>query len=519
MRRAARALAAGLGFAPRSNPRLAGMLLAGSLLLVPACAGRASDAVVGSKAFTESVILGEIAAQLARSDGARVEHREGLGGSALCFRALETGAIDAYPEYTGTLTGELLAAEHLDGRPALRAALARRGLRMSAPLGFEDGYAIGMKRARAEALHATRISDLRGHPDLRLGFSNEFLDRNDGWPALRARYGLPTSATGFEHALAYRALDAGTIDATDLYATDAEIRWHDLVVLEDDLGVFPRYEAVFLYRADLPRRAPALVRAIESLAGRIDAATMIGMNVEAKPGEGRSGADESEVASGFLARELGVDTGSARSGLATRVWLRTREHLFLVLISVLAAVVVGVPLGVLAAARPRAGHAILGGVGVIQVIPALALLFLVLPLLGLGNGAAVAALFLYSLLPIVVSTHAGLAAIPGPLRESAEALGLSARTRLLRVDLPLASPSILAGIQTATVLCVGFAMLGAFIGAGGYGQPILAGMRRYDMARIWEGVLPGMAMAFLAHLAFRGLRRLLVPKGLRLAGS
>jgi osmoprotectant transport system permease protein len=493
--------------------RRVAFLLPGALLL--AACGRGDAVLIGSKAFTESVILAEIATRLAASEGVDVRHQGGLGGSAILFRGLETGEIDAYPEYTGTLTGELLAAEGLKTSEDLARSLSRRGIEITPTLGFQNTYALGMKRARAEALGIRRLSDLKAHPGLVLGFSSEFVERGDGWPMVKARYGLwDRSVTGLEHSLAYKAMADGQIDVTDLYTTDAEITWHDLLVLEDDLQAFPRYDAVFLYRADLAKRAPEVPRALLRLAGRIDEPRMVALNVRVKPGEGIRGEEEAEVASAFLAEAFGV-ASEVETGLFARVLLRTKEHVFLVAVSLLLAIVLGVPLGILAAKRPAVGQTLLAGVGVAQTIPALALLFFFLPVFGFGNLPAVFALVLYSLLPILRSTHAGLTTIEAPLRESAEVLGLSPRARLLRVELPLASPHVVAGVKTAAVLNVGFAMLGAFIGAGGYGQPILTGLRRYDMARVWEGVIPSMALAFAAYLLFEGVERLVVPRGLR----
>jgi osmoprotectant transport system permease protein len=399
------------------------------------------------------------------------------------------------------------------GAAALRRALAARGLRMGPPLGFEDGYALGMKQETARRLGIRTLSDLRSHPELRFGFTNEFMDRADGWPALRARYRLPQrDVRGLDHDLAYRGLDAGTLDVTDLYTTDADILYYHLTVLEDDLHHFPVYEAVYLYRAQLAERAPAVVDALEGLAGRIDAPAMRAMNARAKLDR----VPEARVAAEFLRRELGVADRSIREDRIARLWRYTREHLALVAISLGVAIALALPLGVLAARRPRLGALILAGTGILQTVPSLALLVLMIPLLGIGAPPAIAALFLYSLLPIVRNTHAGLRGIPDSLRESAEALGLPPRARLLRIELPLASPSILAGVKTAAVINVGTATLGALIGAGGYGQPILTGIRLDDVGLLLEGAVPAALLALAVQAGFALLERAVVPEGLRL---
>ncbi|HYQ81768.1 MAG TPA: glycine betaine ABC transporter substrate-binding protein [Anaeromyxobacteraceae bacterium] len=467
--------------------------------------------VVGSKKFTESVILGELATQLAAAAGARAEHRRELGGTRILWEALLRGDLDVYPEYTGTLRREILAGQAAEGE-ALGRALAARGVSLSASLGFEDTYAVGMRRDRAEALGIRALSDLRGHPGLRLGFSHEFMDREDGWPALRRAYGLALEPRGLDHDLAYRAVASGDLDATDLYSTDPQIRAYGLRVLEDDRHAFPEYQAVLVYRSELAARAPAALDAMRRLEGRITAARMVELNARAQLDH----VPETRVAADFLEQDLGVRSRAQDQGRAARLLQRTLEHLGLVGLSLLAAALLGVPLGIAAFRRPRLGHLLLGAVGVVQTIPSLALLVALIPLLGIGAWPALAALFLYSLLPIVRNTEAGLAAIPPELRESALALGLPPRARLRLVELPLASPSILAGVQTAAVIGVGTATLGALVGAGGYGQPILAGIRLADPGLILEGAVPAALLALAVQGAFSLLSRALVPRGLRL---
>ena len=207
-------------------------------------------------------MLAEIAkAALARA-GVAAEHRPGMGGTIILWQALKTRAIDAYPEYTGTISEEILRVASSPDRPpvsAIRAALAPLGISMTDPLGFDNTYALVMRRARARELGIRTIGDLRGHPELAVGLTHEFLKRKDGREPLAARYGLRMrDVRGVDHAIGYAALAAGALDVKDAYSTDARIAQDDLVVLRDDLGYFPRYQAVFLYRADLP--GPAVWR-------------------------------------------------------------------------------------------------------------------------------------------------------------------------------------------------------------------------------------------------------------------
>ena len=490
-------------------------LLACGLLavVVSACRPTQKSIAVGSKAFTESVILGEITTQLLQASGVPATHRQQLGGTRILWDALLRGEIDIYPEYTGTIAQELLAAPQGLDRGDLERELQQRGIRLGPPLGFDDSYGIGVRRELAARLNLRSLSDLAKHPELKLGFSHEFMDRADGWPALRDRYRLPQrDVRGLDHEVAYRALASNAIQATDLYSTDPEILHQDLLLLEDDLRHFPRYDAVLLYRTELEQRRPGVPLVLNRLAGRISASDMIQMNARAK----RDRIPESEIASDFLRRTLNLETAAPRVGLATRLREHTQEHLSLVLVSLTSAVVISIPLGILAAKRRRLGQVILAIVGVIQTIPSLALLVFMIPILGIGPRPAIAALFLYSLLPIVRNTYASLTGIAADIRESAEALGLPSGARLRLIELPMASPTILAGIKTSAVINVGTATLGALIGAGGYGQPILTGIRLANVGLILEGAVPAALLALGAQAVFELLEPALVPRGLRL---
>jgi osmoprotectant transport system permease protein len=504
----------------------------GALLAHASPAGAEPELRIGSKRFTESYVLAEIAVAAVKTAGASAVHEQGLGGTAVAFRALEQGSIDAYPEYTGTLAEAILHAPGQDDVPSLRLALAARGIGVTAPLGFDDAYGIAVETKLAAARHVETLSDLARTPDLRLGFSPEFLGRSDGFPGLAARYGISTAhATQIDHGLAYEALTHGVIDATDVYSTDAAVGRYGLRVLRDDLGFFPSYKAVFLYRKESARRSPLAMQALFALEGSIDASTMVALNARAEvnretfasigedfvrariapllaPGDGPS--------SGLAASSRGssVHRQGLLAGIASTVVAEGPRHVSLVAVSLACAIVFGVPLGIFARRARRLGAVLLGATSVVQTVPSLALLCFFIPLLGTGRLPALAALFLYSLLPIARNTVAGLETIPPLLRESAAALGLGAGARLFRVELPLASPTILAGIRTSAIISVGTATLAAFIGAGGFGAPISTGLNLNDDTLILEGAIPAALLALLVEALFVLLGRVLVPRGL-----
>lgn len=468
---------------------------------------------VGSKKFTESVILGELLAHLVRDGGVTVEHRKELGGTRVLWGALLNGDIDAYAEYTGTISQEIFAGQGVETVDQMRAKLAEHGIRMANPLGFNNTYALGMKEATAERLGIRTISDIKKHPDLVLGFGNEFMDRGDGWPALRDRYGLPhEDVRGLDHALAYRGLESGSIDVMDMYSTDAEIAYYGLRTLRDDLSHFPIYNASFIYRADLEERFPKVVGTIHQLSGLIAEDQMIAMNARVKLDK----VSDSQVAADFLASALSVASNVVEETWIDRLGVNTKNHLWLVVISLSAAILVAIPLGVFAAKSARYDQVILGGVGILQTLPSLALLVFMIPFFGIGGTPAIVALFLYSLLPIVRNTYSGLHDVPSGLQESAIALGLPPGARLRLVELPMASRSILSGIKTAAVINVGTATLAALIGGGGFGQPILTGIRLDDMGLILEGAVPAAVLALILQGVFNVADRVFVSRGLGL---
>ncbi len=495
----------------------------GLLLVLVTVGGWLTDVVhggdpiqVASKKFTEGALLGEIATLTLRAHGHEAFHRSRLGGTTVCFSSLESGAIDVYADYTGTLLRELLADLELVGLDALRSALADRGIGMTEPLGFDNTYAMAVRRGTAESKKLSRISDLADHPELKLGFGPEFIARQDCWPGLRQKYVLEHSAPiSIQHELAYSALDSEEIDVIEVYTTDAKISRFDITILEDDRSFFPRYQAVYLYRLDLTKRHPEALAALIAWEGKISAQSMRELNARVE----LEGESEASAAAGLLAEVMQTRVTVEESTLADRLLRRTGEHLFLVGTSLFFAVLFGTMLGVVCFRRARSGALILGVVGVIQTIPSLALLVLMIPLLGIDAPPAIAALFLYGLLPIVRGTYDGLRQIPPDLVEASHALGLSRSARHRRIELPLAMPSILSGVKVSAVLLVGFATLGAFIGAGGYGAPILTGIDLQNTPMILEGALPAAGLAIIVQLGFAALERVTVSPGLRLTAA
>lgn len=486
--------------------------LATFVLSIAIVANAQQQVTVGSKKFTESYVLGEIAKGLLSRSGFAVEHKQGMGGTIILWQALKGGGIDAYPEYTGTISEEILKLKQHAGSDELKTELAKQGIGMTGELGFNNTYALVMTKDRAAQMGIAKISDLKSHPDLKVGVSHEFLERKDGWKPLSERYRLSIAdIRGIDHTLAYSAIKSGSIDLTDAYSTDAKIAEDNLLVLEDDLGYFPQYKAVFLYRLELPKKA---IDALGSMEGTLSEARMTALNAEAERSK-----DYSAAAQRYLSEQEAVAEKPAETESTTSKILRqTAQHLKLVGLSMLFAILVGVPLGIWASRPGLSSHLILGGTGVIQTIPSLALLALLVPIsfLGISTTTAVVALFLYSLLPIVRGVATGIQDIPIGIRESAAAIGLEPGARMRKVFLPMASRSILSGIKTSAVINVGTATLAALIGAGGLGEPIISGLNLNDASLIMQGAIPAAILAIIVTLLFDLLDRAFIPAGLRI---
>ena len=493
--------------------------------------------VVASKPFGESYLLCELFAQLLESRGISVERRAGLGSTEVAFGALRTNAIDVYPEYTGTgllailhesLTVAMAADPRLVYAHVSRQFAERYAARWLPPLGFQNTYAIAVTKKTAARYGLATLTDLaRAGGQLTAGFTADFIGRPDGLVGLARVYGLhPRQVRPLAPAVKYQALAAGGVDVIDGYSTDGLLARYDLVALTDDRHFFPPYEAAALVGPRLARERPDAVAALALLSGRLDESRMRALNRRVEV----DGEDVHTVAAAALG-DLGLVTmrgaapiatvaGGDRgvSGFPRYLWDRrgelaalTGRHLLLVGLALAAAVIVAVPLGLALERMRHAAEPAIGALGVLQTVPSIALLAFMIPLLGVGIAPALVALWLYALYPIARSTYSGVRDADPDSVEAAEALGMTARQRLLLVRLPLAAPVIMAGIRTSAVITVGAATLAAFIGAGGLGEPIVAGLALADTRMILSGALPAAALALLVDGALAQVERMVAP--------
>lgn len=467
--------------------------------------------VVGSKNDAEGKLLGEIMAQLLEDRGFAVERRFGLGGTLIAFQALVSGEVDAYPEYTGTLSQAIMKLP--SGTPVdelRRIVHEQHRLELLQTFGFNNTYALVVRRVDAEKYALKTIGDLNKVPAFRFGFSHEFLQREDGWPGLKQRYGLSAAPIGINHGLVYEAMAQQKLDVVDVYSTDASIQRYDLVILEDDRNYFPTYLAAPLVNGKLPEAAKNV---LNELAGTMTEEEMIGLNARRTidKTDFPQIAHEFLLGKGLLQRERPAPTRQSRLIYLLHL---TLDHLKLTAIAMVFAILVAIPAGVLIYRVPALSRPVLYLSGLLQTIPSIALLAFMIPLFGIGVKAAIVALFLYALLPILRNTATGLFAVDPLLKKVATGMGLTTWQRLRHIEIPLAAPTILAGIKTATVINIGTATLAAFIGAGGLGVPIVTGIELNDSATILEGAIPAALLAIVAEFVFELMEKFLVPRHL-----
>jgi osmoprotectant transport system permease protein len=494
-----------------TNAKLLKFLSVAALALLGSATLSAKTIKVGSKHFNESYILAEIMSQLLEAHGFDVERNFALGGTLICYQALINAEIDIYPEYSGTIEQAILKLDARLSFAELQKHIADSlGLQLPDSFGFDNTYALAVGAKTAERLRLTSISDLKGHPNLKYGFSYEYIERGDGWRALARAYQLNATPTGMEHSLAYQALNEGKIDVIDVYSTDAEIKRYDLTLLEDDKDFFPVYLAAPLIRASLDDNVKSV---LALLTGTIDEETMQSLNAEVLV----DGKSFSEVAHVFLS----ANGLTERRSFANNRWVeladRTLVHLALTLSALFAAILFAVPFGVFIYRNPAVAQPVIYMTGLLQTVPSLALLALMIPLFGIGTTPALVALFLYALLPILRNTYSALVAIDPVLKQVAVGIGLTVWQQLRHIELPLALQNMLAGIRTAAIILVGTATIAAFIGAGGLGEYIVTGLSLNDPVLILWGAIPAALLAIAVELLFEALERSLIPRHLRVS--
>jgi len=490
------------------------------------------ELVIGSKIFTENILLGEILALLLEKEGFKIVRKFNMGGTKLLFDALRVGDIDIYPEYTGTGYAMILKeSKKLNPQETYlfvkKKFLNRYQLVWSPPLGFENTYVLAFREGDARFENIKSLSELQDLPfPLRLASEHEFTERKDGWPLFSKHYKLnlkKNQILSMNPSLMYSAIGAKKVDLIMAYSTDGRLKAYQLKTLKDDKQFFPSYKATYLTRQEIPASHPEVKAVFQMMENQILEEEMIQLNNEVD----HKKEDISKTAEKFLLKKGFLDTKTNQATKKTEnllsYYLQKKsyllkifiEHLILVGWALMLALLFAIPLSIWAFYNSKIEKVVFFFVNTLQTIPSIALLGVLIPPLGIGFTPAVVALFIYALLPIIRNTFEGLKNIDNAYIEVSAGLGLTKRQILRFIQIPLALPVIIAGVRTALILLVGTATLAAFIGAGGLGDPIFRGIATLDSRLIFMGAVPACALALFLDKALGLLERLLVSKGLQ----
>ena len=492
---------------------------------------RDKQIVIGSKMFTENILLAEILALLLEEKyGFKIVRKFNMGGTQLVFDSLREGYIDIYPEYTGTgYTMLLKRSGETDPEKTYQIVkkefLKKFQLLWSLPLGFENTYALAVRETDPRFQHISSISQLKGQiGNFRLGMGYEFAERKDGFRNFSEKYQLyflKSNVFTMNPALMYSALNDKEVDMIMAYSTDGRIKAFNLKSLTDDKSFFPSYSAAYLTRKSVFKFWPEVRAAFKDMEGHISEKEMISLNnqVDQLKYELSQTARNFLIKKKILDKELQnlnqfnlMDYYLSKKKYFFKIFV---EHLILIFVSLFFALCFSLPMGVWAFYNPKVEKIVFSVVNTLQTVPSMALLGLLIPFLGIGFAPAVFALFIYSLLPLIRNTFEGVKNVDGSYVEASAGIGLTSWQTLKFVQIPLALPVILAGVRTATVILVGTATLAAFIGAGGLGDPIFRGIATLDSRLIFLGAVPACFLAIILDKSLAFLENLVISKGLR----
>jgi osmoprotectant transport system permease protein len=485
------------------------------IILLNVSVSFAETIVIGSKNFSEQFILGEILAQtIEAKTKLKVERKFNLGGTQMVVSALRSKSIDIYPEYTGTSLLTLLK-EPISTNPEatynkVQALLGKRfGFVQGEPFGFQNVYAVAVRRSdpRMDSIQTnTDFAKLTAQENLSMAIVHEFLDRPDGFQHFKEVYNLSMAQSqiiGMDPGLMYTAIHTGQVDSIMAYSTDGRIQAFNLKLLEDDQRAFPPYEAVPLTRVDVLKKHPELKKVFSNLSHLISDDEMIKMNYEVD----YEGYLPRNVARNFLIQK-GIIQGKLNHQRKPEhnffkvLWNKREyvvkllmQHLMLTTTALALALIISLPLGIILTRARYLDGPVFAFINLLQTIPSLALLGFLIPVMGIGFKPAIMALLLYALLPLVRNTYIGIREVDPSLIEACRGMGLTDLQILKKVELPLALPTIMAGVRTSMVILVGTATLVALIGAGGLGDPIFRGISSVNTNTILLGAVPAAALA------------------------
>lgn len=478
---------------------------------------------VASRDFPESILLAEIlSSAIEKYSDYEVDRKFNLGGVKICFSAIENNELDIYQDYSGSLINNILGRKSKDEYilDFLKTKIyLDYGLKLSDELGFNNNFVLVANKSWAEKHKLKNISDLalklKNDPEFnpRVAFRADFIHRSDGYKSIKETYGIDfENLNVMEYNIAYANLKSNRLDLIDSFSTDPRLMDKDLVLISDDRSAFLKYDALYVYRSEILETYPELIKIFSKLESSLSDKTILDLNLQIA-----SGKSYQEVANSFLDK---IDLNSKPLKLSSRpipksllkenIEMFTKafyEHLLLSYGSFFLAAVFGIIIGVLISYDLKISKFVLALISSLQTIPSLALLALLIPVFGLGYKSALGALLVYALLPIIQNTFSGINSISSEYILLARSLALTEFQILKDIKLPMARNFILAGLKTSVVICIGTATLATFVGAGGLGDIIKAGIDLNSNYLIILGSAPAALLALFSSFVFSKLER------------
>lgn len=477
---------------------------------------------IGGKVFTEQNILVDLLKIYLEDKGYKIQTQKNLGGTFVAYEALKNGNLDMYVEYSGTSYHSIFKQKDIlsekETHQWLKTAFAREKIYLFKGLGFSNSYALLVPDS---SKHKTIKDLIDNSKNLSIGFEHEFLTRPDGYDNLLEAYGLKFKNTKTMNVgLMYEALKTQQLNVGVGYTTDGRNKAYNLKVLEDNLNYFPKYKAEIIARQDVLNSHENLQSELMALTGQINHEDMTQMNYEVDALKKSSNL----VARNFLYEKNLISFSSSKVskgflGLKSHeirlVKNKLLEHIRICLIALAVSLVLGFSLGTLAFEYKPLKSIVFTFVNLMQTIPSLALFGFLIPFMGIGFYPAMAALVLYSILPLVHNVYIGLSEVDQDIIESCQAIGMSRKQILTQVRIPMAMPTLGAGLRTCTVIIIGTATVAAFIGAGGLGELIFQGISSLNHRMILLGAVPAALLALLADILVHFTMSRLTSPGLK----
>lgn len=481
-----------------------------------------SPVTIGGKVFTEQSILVDLLAQLLEDHQIAVIKKKNLGGTLVAFEALKKNDLDIYVEYSGTSYHSIFKQKDILSQEEtfnfLKKEFSKNNIYSFPSLGFSNSYALVSKINNPY----NQISDLKiDSKKYSIAFEHELLTRPDGFPEFSKTYDLEfKKVSSMNVGLMYQAVHQGQVDFGIGYTTDGRNKAFEMKIIKDDLRFFPQYFASILVHEKALKAYPELKKILSGLNNKISAEEMTEMNylVDVKK------MSPLKVTRNFLQKKKLIKSSENNLDIMSENYLiknsallfsKLKEHLYICIYALLFTFFFGFIFGIAAYWNQRIKQFVFILVNIFQTVPSLALFGFLIPFLGIGFKPSLIALVMYALLPLVHNVYTGLSEVDKDIIQSFKAIGMNRWQILTKIQIPMALPTLSAGLRTSTVIIIGTATIAAFIGAGGLGELIFQGISSMDHRLILLGAIPAALLALIADFLIYSLCRFLTSQGIK----